>query len=150
MFRKKGGLSGSVITQEKFDTIIGRQTEFRGDLRVSESLRIDGQLIGNVSGAEGHPVTVVVGSQGGVSGNITAQRVLVAGQVKGCIEATDEVELHAQALVEGDIVCESVSIAHGARVLGRLTATRDPAQREDATFAAQPTPIGHTKIERVA
>jgi len=150
MFRKKGAGPGSAITQERFDTIIGRQTEFRGDLRVSESLRIDGQLIGNVSGAQGHTVTVVVGSQGCVSGNISAQRVLVAGRVQGSIETTDEVELHAEALVEGDIVCGSVSIAHGAQVLGRLTATRETAKREDASFAAQPTPIGHTKIERVA
>ncbi|MEK8028991.1 MAG: hypothetical protein RLY78_4314 [Pseudomonadota bacterium] len=117
----------SVATKERFATLIGERTTIKGDLSLAEGVRIDGRLEGN-TGREGDaPVTVVIGQNGSVTGNIVATRVVVAGQVLGTIQADEEVELHATAVIQGDVHCKSLRIAHGARVMGRIATADHPA-----------------------
>ncbi len=108
------------VEQESFATLIGRQTSIRGELRIQESIRIDGHLKGQILGSTDEAVAVVISAHGHVEGDITARRVVVAGRVSGQIHAQDRVELHAGCLVQGDIRYGSIAIEHGARVLGLL------------------------------
>ena len=124
--------------QEKFETIIGPQVEVHGHLRVKESVRIDGTVIGDVQAALGQSVTVVVGLTGKVQGNILADFVVVAGQVLGNIEARERVELHPQSRVEGDTRYASIAIEHGATVLGLLLHASDKAAPIGAVISAMP------------
>lgn len=149
MFRRPPKHTPVNIAQEKFDTILGPQTEVTGDIRVSESIRIDGRLAGNVSTDAGGHVTVVVGAHGVVVGNVTARRVAVAGRVQGSIDALEEVELHSGSVVEGDVTCASISIAHGAQVMGRMTASHErPLTTPVDTLT--PAIAGRKKVELVA
>lgn len=149
MFRSPAKRATASLQPEKFDTILGPQTEVTGHLSVSESIRIDGKLIGNVCAAQDSQVTVVVGSHGLVVGNVGARRVVVAGRIQGSIEAQDEVELHSGSVVEGDVSCASVSIAHGAKVLGRMTASHE--RTPTPTIEAVTPAIGtKKKVELVA
>lgn len=152
MFGKNRKKTPGAIAPEKFDTIIGPNTEVKGDISVSESIRIDGHLSGNVTGTNKAPVTVVVGAHGEVQGNVTALRVVVAGKVHGCILAQEEVELHSDCVVEGDVSCGSISIAHGAKILGRLSSSHDQTTLLALEPSASPTPeLGHKKkVELVA
>ena len=118
--RPKQGPSPLSLDQETFSTLIGRQTVMEGQLRIRESIRIDGHLKGRIQGATDQPVAVVISANGHVEGDITARRVVVAGRVSGQIHALDRVELHAGCLVQGDIRYGSIAIEHGARVLGLL------------------------------
>lgn len=118
--KKKNNPTPLVLTQEKFDTLIGRHAEFEGNLRLNESVRIDGKVIGNVQCASDQPVSVVVGATGEVVGDVIAQRVIVAGRVSGNIQALDRVELHAGCFVQGDLKYVSIAVEHGARVQGLL------------------------------
>jgi len=117
---KKNPGTPLVLSQEKFDTLIGRHAEVEGDLRLNESIRIDGKVVGNVRCAGDQPVSVVVGPSGEVVGDLMAQRVIVAGKVSGNIHAQDRVELHAGCFVQGDLKYVSIAIEHGARVQGLL------------------------------
>jgi len=118
--KKKNNPTPLVLTQEKFDTLIGRHAEFEGNLRLNESVRIDGKVFGNVQCASDQPVSVVVGATGEVVGDVIAQRVIVAGRVSGNIHALDRVELHAGCFVQGDLKYVSIAVEHGARVQGLL------------------------------
>lgn len=109
-----------VVQQEKFDTLIGRQTEIHGRLKVSDSIRIDGRVVGNIESVADRPVTVVVSPTGQVQGDIVAHRVVVAGTVSGYIQALERVELHQGSLIQGDIRYGSLAVEHGARILGSL------------------------------
>lgn len=121
MFGKKKPLGTPfVLSQEKFDTLIGRHAEFEGNLRLNESVRIDGRVLGNVQSTSEQPVSVVVGPTGEVVGDVMAQRVIVAGKVSGNIHAQERVELHAGCFVQGDLKYVSIAIEHGARVQGLL------------------------------
>ncbi len=105
-------------SQERFDTIIGRTTQIYGRLVLLDSVRIDGQVVGNIETTKDNKVTVAIGKTGEVSGDITAHRVMVAGKVEGNIYAAERVEFHKDTIVQGDISYGSIAVEHGARLLG--------------------------------
>ena len=107
-------------TNERFDTLIGKTSEIYGRMVVGESLRIDGKVVGNIESEENSKVTVAVGEDGEVIGDIFAYRVMIAGKVEGNIYATERVEFHQTAHVRGDVTYGSIGIEHGARVIGLL------------------------------
>ncbi len=117
---KKNNGTPLVKSPERFDTLIGRQTEIHGALRLKQSVRIDGKVIGNVEAPKDEAITVVVGAEGEVQGDVFARRVVVAGKVSGNIDAYERVELHASALVQGDVKYGSMAVEHGARLQGLL------------------------------
>ena len=80
MFGKRQ-TSSMVSTNERFDTLIGKTSEFHGRVVVSESLRIDGKVVGNIESPPNSMVTVAIGESGEVVGDIFANRVVVAGKV---------------------------------------------------------------------
>lgn len=117
---KKNSNTPLVKSQERFDTLIGRQTEIQGTLRVVQSVRIDGKVIGNIEASKENAITVVIGLEGEVQGDVIASRVIVAGKVAGNIDAHERVELMASALVQGDVKYGSIAVEHGARLMGLL------------------------------
>jgi cytoskeletal protein CcmA (bactofilin family) len=142
---KKTNGTPLVKSQERFDTLIGRQTEIHGALRVRQSVRIDGKVVGNIEAPKDQAITVVIGDEGEVQGDVIASRVIVAGKVSGNIDAHERVELHASALVQGDVKYGSIAVEHGARLLGLLLqvdATQpqgQPDHAKDAIRKAQAT-----------
>jgi cytoskeletal protein CcmA (bactofilin family) len=121
MFGKKKASSTSLgKSLERFDSLIGRQTEIHGSLRLMQSVRIDGKVIGSIEAPKDQPITVVVGGDGEIQGDVFASRVIVAGKVSGNIDAYERAELHASALVQGDVKYGSIAVAHGARLQGLL------------------------------
>lgn len=153
--KKKSPGSPLVLTQERFDTLIGRHAEFEGDLRLNESVRIDGRVIGNVLSTSEQAVSVVVGPSGEVVGDLVAQRVIVAGKVSGNIHALDRVELHAGCFVQGDLKYVSIAVEHGARVQGLLlqveaseSLARTDQDAQEAIRRARTTGIGDSAASR--
>ena len=144
MFRsKKEKSTPLVLSQERFDTLVGRHTEIHGKLVLQESIRIDGRVVGNIEAPRDASNTVVIGATGEVQGDILAHRVVVAGRVAGQIHALDRVELHENCMVQGDIKYGSIAIGHGARVQGLLlqmdpeTGVRNEADAQEAIRRAQ-------------
>lgn len=124
--KKKSSSTPLLLGQEKFDTLIGRHAELEGNLRLHESIRIDGRVLGHVHSVSDQAVCVVVGPFGEVVGDLVAQRIIVAGKVSGNIHALERVELHAGCLVQGDLKYASIAIEHGARVQGLLLQVDEP------------------------
>lgn len=122
---------------EKFETIIGPQAVLEGHLRVKEGVRVDGKVVGDILADADHPITVVIGPNGQVTGNINAHFVVVAGQVTGNIQASERVELHDRCRIEGDIRYASIAIEHGATVLGLLLHGNDVQSDNFAAMTQQ-------------
>ncbi len=109
--------------------MVGEHAEIHGRLVTSESLRIDGKLIGNVEGplslwrqypAQENKVSIALGKTGHIQGDIYACRVFIAGKVDGNIYCTERVELHDGAIVNGDISYEQIAIEPGAKLNGLM------------------------------
>jgi cytoskeletal protein CcmA (bactofilin family) len=105
---------------ESFETMLGEHAEIHGRIVTSESLRIDGKLIGNVEAAQENKVSIALGKTGHVQGDIYAFRVFIAGRVDGNIYCTERVELHDGAIVNGDISYEQIAIEPGAKLNGLM------------------------------
>lgn len=137
--RKKASITPLVMNQEKFDTLIGRNAEIHGCLKLQESVRIDGKVVGNIEAPNDDSISVVIGPTGEVRGDVLASRIIVAGQVSGNIHAFERVEVMASALVQGDIRYASLAVEHGARLLGlmiQVDASDLPARSDRDAHAA--------------
>ncbi len=148
---KKTNNTPLVMSQEKFDTLIGRHAEIHGCLRLQESVRIDGKVVGNIEAPKDSAISVVIGPMGEVLGDVMASRIIVAGKVAGNIHAYERVELMSSALVQGDIKYASIAVEHGAKLLGLLlqvdTSSEAPSKSDrdaqDAIRKAQNAGQGH-------
>ena len=94
----------------KIDTIIGSSTNLKGNLLPEGTIRIDGHLQGDISGADG----VIVGKEGAIEGNITAKTVIIGGKVIGNVSASENLEISSSAEVKGDLKYSRISIEDGA------------------------------------
>ncbi len=102
------------FAKASFDTLVGSNTELKGDLTSKGIVRIDGKVNGNVS-IQGE---LFIGETSVIKGDITATNIHVAGSVEGNIFASGLLKLLTSAKVIGDIqvksfVCEEGSIFDG-------------------------------------
>jgi len=112
---KKGRVSGG-----KVDSIIGQQTQIRGDVHFTGGLHIDGRVIGNVVAEEGSDSVLTVSEHGIIEGNVNVTDVILNGTVTGDVRSDGRIELAARARVTGDVYYRLIEMAMGAEVNGSL------------------------------
>ena len=97
--------------KEKLETesIIGKETEFKGTLKDKESIRIDGKVEGKIQ-SEGE---VIVGEDAIVNANIKAKSISIRGKVVGNITCQGKVELFPSGSLKGNIKASNLAIAEG-------------------------------------
>jgi cytoskeletal protein CcmA (bactofilin family) len=117
---KKTNLTPLVMGQEKFDSFIGPNAEIHGCLKLHESVRIDGKVVGNIEAPKDAAISVVIGPHAEILGDVVASRIIVAGKVSGNLHGFERVELMSSALVQGDTKYASMAVEHGARILGLM------------------------------
>lgn len=102
--------------------IVPAGAEVRGHMVFSEGLWVDGDVAGDLRGAEGSAATVVVNRQGSVTGDISADHVRILGEVNGSLHARETLVLESTARLRGgDIRYRRLFVAEGAVIQGRLT-----------------------------
>lgn len=94
---------------KKLQTIVGEASEFKGEMTVKETIRIDGFLEGDVRAD-----WVIVGETGRIAGNISSRGTIIGGTVEGNIDGEEIVELKHKARVFGEIHTGKLSVAEGA------------------------------------
>jgi cytoskeletal protein CcmA (bactofilin family) len=94
---------------KKLQTIIGEDSEFKGEVSVKETIRIDGFLEGDVRAD-----WVIVGETGKITGNIESRGTVVGGTVEGNIDADEIVELKHKSRVFGEIRTGKLTVSEGA------------------------------------
>ena len=94
---------------KKLETILGEDTEVKGELNVKGTVRIDGFLDGDVRAD-----CVIVGESGKVKGDVKSRRTVVGGTVEGNIDADDIVELKHKSCVVGEIRTGKLAVSEGA------------------------------------
>ena len=95
-------------------SIISEGTEFKGNIKTSGEIQIDGVLNGNVRAKQ-----VVVGITGNVHGNITANFLRICGKIEGEIRA-ETMEVVSSASVKGNVFKRTISIETGAKITGNI------------------------------
>jgi cytoskeletal protein CcmA (bactofilin family) len=115
MTREKGmDGSGERETEGPEVSVIGVGIMVNGNIEATVDLQIQGKVTGDVRCA-----TLLLGDGSEIRGNIVAERVRVAGLVKGSIE-TKDLAVEAQGKVEGDVTYSRIRVANGAMVHGQM------------------------------
>ncbi len=97
-----------------FDTLVGTNTELKGDVSSKGIVRIDGRVTGNVT-VQGD---LFIGETAVIKGDVTATNIHVAGNIEGNVFSSGLLKLLSTARVIGDIqvksfVCEEGSLFDG-------------------------------------
>jgi cytoskeletal protein CcmA (bactofilin family) len=121
MFSKSN--SGS---SESFDTIIGVNSKFEGNIETEGTIRIDGKIFGDLK-INGD---VYVGKDALITGNINAHNVFVSGKVEGNVESKGTLKIHSSAKLYGDITVHNIVTEEGSVFEGKCKMHAVP-QTED-------------------
>lgn len=96
------------VSIEKADikAFLGPGSQFEGKLSFDEMVRLDGRFIGEIRSSD----TLVVGDTAEIEGDIHVGCLVLSGNFKGNIVASQRVELLEPARVEGIIVTPMLRI----------------------------------------
>ncbi len=119
MFKKK-----DLSSSQGFDTLIGTNTTFVGNIESSGSIRIDGRLNGDLK-VEGD---IFIGSNAEITGNIYANNVQLAGMVEGNIESVGILRILSTAKLFGDINVHSFVADEGGVFHGKCCMIDSPQE----------------------
>jgi cytoskeletal protein CcmA (bactofilin family) len=90
--------------------IISEGTKIKGDVIANGDIRIDGELLGNISAKS----KLVIGPKGRIEGQIICNNIEISGYVKGKVTAADLINMKSTSQIVGDIVAGKLSIEPGA------------------------------------
>ncbi len=93
-----------------FSTSIGPDNIFKGNISGTGHSIILGRVMGDCD-LDG---TLVIGEGGVWTGNITADNVVIAGEVNGDIKAKKKIDVVSTAKINGSLTCPLIAIAEGA------------------------------------
>jgi len=123
-------------TPVEFPTVIGADAVFKGELHFEKGVRVDGKIEGKVS-TKGH---LAVSQGGHLQADVEAGSIIVEGDVKGNMVASDRVELRKSARLKGDITASKLLVAEGAAFVGHCSIGPD----------AQKAPVISPPTNRIA
>lgn len=95
--KSKGDFSHEQVANST--TIISTGTVIKGDITSETNVRIDGKIIGNVQ----TKAKVVVGPEGHIEGDITAQEADVIGKITGNLFIKELLLLKDHCVINGNI-----------------------------------------------
>jgi cytoskeletal protein CcmA (bactofilin family) len=90
--------------------IISEGTKIKGDVIANGDIRIDGELLGNISAKS----KLVIGPKGRIEGQIICNNIEISGLVKGKVTATELINMKSTSQIVGDIIAGKLSIEPGA------------------------------------
>ncbi len=95
-------------------SIIGGDVAITGNIEASVDLHIDGKVEGDISCA-----ALVQGPESRIKGHVVAKSARIGGLIEGSI-STDELIVEASARITGDVTYETISIATGGQIDGKM------------------------------
>ena len=101
-------------------SLIAQGTRIEGHLKFTDGLRIDGEVAGNVTADTETNSMLVISEQASVTGEVSADHVIINGTVKGPVHARELLELQPKARIEGDVHYRALEMHQGAVIAGTL------------------------------
>jgi cytoskeletal protein CcmA (bactofilin family) len=99
------------------NSLIGKDSDFKGEFKVNGLLRIDGRFEGVIE----TDAKVLIGETGEAITDIKARIIVVGGYVRGNLFATERITFLSTGRVEGNIVTPSLIMEDGVDFKGNCT-----------------------------
>ena len=120
--------------QPPIKSLIAQGSRVEGDLKFTEGLRIDGEVVGDIRANSDKPSILVISESALVQGEIHADHVIINGNVRGPVLARELLELQPKARIEGDVSYKALEMHQGAVIFGQLRPTTHPELEEKPTL----------------
>ena len=101
-------------------SLIDKGTQIRGDLKFTDGMRVDGNVVGNIRANEDSTSLIVIGESAVVEGDVYSDHVVINGKVTGHVHAFELLELQPKAQIEGDVSYKALEMHQGAVISGQL------------------------------
>jgi cytoskeletal protein CcmA (bactofilin family) len=98
------------LNEMKLAGLIDMESEFKGDLTFKGSFRIEGTFKGTITSDS----LLVIGERGKVEADVKVGQLVINGEIRGTLEATDRVEVHDKGRVFGTILAPTLIVEEGA------------------------------------
>ena len=152
MFGDQKTLTQAEGLDDMAPSIIGADLTVTGNITSKGAIQVEGEIQGDV-----FCTTLVIGTQGRISGGVTAEEVNVHGRVVGSIRAINAT-LQSTAHVEGDIHHQSLKLEHGGFFEGKSLRSDEPvsifegpaAPQETTKAGSETAKSSNAKLHRVA
>lgn len=112
-------------SNEEINAFVGKGVNFKGVISYNGTVRIDGQLDGEIH-TEG---VLIVGEEAVIAAKITAGTVVCKGKITGDISAREKVKLRAPAVVNAGVKAPLLSMEEGVVFNGNLEMSQ-PSTRD--------------------
>jgi cytoskeletal protein CcmA (bactofilin family) len=86
------------------------ESEFKGDLTFKGSFRIEGNFKGTITSDS----LLVVGERGKVEADIKVGQLVINGEVRGTLQASERIEVHNKGRVFGALLTPTLVVEEGA------------------------------------
>jgi cytoskeletal protein CcmA (bactofilin family) len=120
-------------------TKIGPTISISGEIVSGEDITVEGRVNGHLMVRDG---ALTIAEQAQLQADIRGTRVVVKGQLKGSIVASERIELAASASVEGSLSANRIVIADGSRFNGGIDMDQRTIAARIAQFKASHEPEG--------
>ena len=120
------------LNEDKLAGLIDMESEFTGDLVFKGSFRIEGHFKGTIKSDS----LLVVGDRGKVEADIKVGQLIINGEIRGQLQATDRIEIHNKGRVFGTVAAPRLIVEEGAFL--EATCQTQPAQPALQPAASEP------------
>jgi cytoskeletal protein CcmA (bactofilin family) len=98
------------IEESKITGFFDKDTEIKGDLNFKGTFRIDGRFKGKIDSKS----ILIIGDSGKVDADVRIGHLIINGEIKGNIQASEKVEINSNGRVFGTIVSPKLMVEEGA------------------------------------
>jgi len=106
-------------------TLIAEGTRLTGDIAFSGNLEIEGAVVGNITSSDENAKIRILNS-GSVTGDIEVANIVINGNTRGDLYASQLIKLAAKAVVQGNVNYKLIEIEKGAEVVGSFVYHQKP------------------------
>lgn len=121
---RPGNTAKSSVSAVSAQSMIGKSIVIKGEITGSESVQIEGTVEGIIVLPDDR---VTVGPSGRVTADITAQDIVVQGELTGSCDASDMFYVRREGSFFGDIVSARLSVEDGAFLTGTIDIRKEAA-----------------------
>ncbi len=116
--------------KEAVSTYLGPGVSVVGTISFEDTIRLDGKVKGKVISESG---TVIIGEQAVLHADVSADVVIIMGEIHGTVDARQRIEAFPPGCVSGDIRAPVIAVEPGVVFDGNCTMRRAAGPPESLT-----------------
>jgi cytoskeletal protein CcmA (bactofilin family) len=104
-----------------YPTVLGPDATFKGELNFEKGVRLHGRLEGKIT----TPGRLHIAKEAKLQADVEAGAIIMEGDVKGNLVASDRIEMKNSTRYEGDLTASKLVVDEGAVFRGHVTVGPD-------------------------